>query len=448
MLWFFVGFISSPILLCGCLVWIYFRLKRDLEQQGLVIRDGLLWRSLQQIASTASANTASTNIASTNTASVTISSQPTSGDRHQQNYLLKPEHDDWQQILQNAPIGYLEVDGENHLCWINVKARNLLGVAIRSDYIITKRLLLQIVRSYELDLLIAQTRATQQAQQNKWVFHQVVPDPLHPVQQQERMLRGHSVHLLNEHIGIFLEDCQEAAVLQQQRDRWASDVAHELKTPLTSVRLIVETLSSRVAPELREWMERLLQEVIRLGNLVEDLLDLGQMDTGMSIRLHLKSIDLPTLVQSAWANLEPLAARRQVRLEYCGPDSLSIEADESRIYRLLLNLFDNSIKYSPLSQAVVVKLGIECDSIGNQKAIIEVIDYGTGFPETALPYVFDRFYRFDTSRARPDPDASSGGSGLGLAIARQIVQAHKGNITANNHPDTGGAWVRVNLPIC
>jgi two-component system phosphate regulon sensor histidine kinase PhoR len=428
MLWFFLGFVTSPILVCGSLVLLYLRFKHDLEQGGFVLSEGLLWRSLQQGASSAR------------------QPQPTTLGGDRENLLLEAGHDDWQQILQNAPIGYLEVDVENRLCWINVKACNLLGIPARSDRNFTNRFLLQIVRSYELDLLIAQTRTTQQAQQKKWVFHQVIPDPLHPVQQQEHALRGHSVFLRNENVGIFIEDCQEAAVLQQQRDRWASDVAHELKTPLTSVRLIVETLYSRVAPELREWMERLLHEVIRLSNLVEDLLDLGQMDTGISIRLNLRHIDLPTLIHSAWANLEPLAAQRQVSLNYRGPSSLGIDADESRIYRLLLNLFDNSIKHSPPSQPILVKLGVESDDRGNQQAVIEAIDYGKGFPEASLPYVFDRFYRFDESRARAD--TNSGGTGLGLAIARQIVQAHRGSITASNHPETGGAWVRVHLPIC
>jgi two-component system phosphate regulon sensor histidine kinase PhoR len=127
---------------------------------------------------------------------------------------------------------------------------------------------------------------------------------------------------------------------------------------------------------------------------------------------------------------------------------LCIQADESRIYRLLLNLFDNSIKYSPRSQEVLVKLGIENGENDTQEikhAVIEVIDRGKGFPEAALPHVFDRFYRVDESRARVGTD--SGGSGLGLAIVRQIVQAHQGKISVSNHPETGGAWVRVSLKL-
>ncbi|NJL42369.1 MAG: HAMP domain-containing histidine kinase [Pseudanabaena sp. SU_2_4] len=349
LMWFLLGFAAGLSLLCICLAGLYIRLRREFAQQGFILSQHSLLRSL---------------LPATNTHEPHIQPQL------QENY-------DWQYILQSAPIGYLEVDEENRLCWGNVQAYNLLGIQLRQNDLTAKRLLLQLVRSYELDLLIAETRTAQKSQQKKWEFNQIVPDPLHPVQQQGRMLRGHSIPLDNGNIGIFIEDCQEAAILQQQRDRWASDVAHELKTPLTSIRLIVETLHSRVTPELQDWMERLLNEVIRLGNLVEDLLDLGQMDTSMSLHLNRQDIDLHQLMQSAWMSLEPLATKRQVSLEYLGPDSLCIQADESRIYRLLLNLLDNSIKHSPRSQAVLVKLGIE-NEFAIPHAAIEVIDRGSG----------------------------------------------------------------------
>jgi two-component system, OmpR family, phosphate regulon sensor histidine kinase PhoR len=414
-MWFLLGFASGLFLLCGCLVWLYFRLRHKLTQR-FAFSDRSLVRSLL---------TKPTNL-----------NESQDPPQQQENY-------DWQYILQSAPIGYLEVDEENRLCWGNKQAYTLLGIQLPQDESSPKRLLLQLVRSYELDLLIAETRAAQKNLQKKWIFNPSVPDPLHPVQQQGRMLRGYSIRLDNGNIGIFVEDCQEAAILQQQRDRWTSDVAHELKTPLTSIRLIVETLHGRVTPELRDWMERLLNEVIRLSNLVQDLLELGQMDTGMSLHINLQPTDLRPLIQSAWINLEPLATKRQVGLKYLGLDSLCILADESRIYRLILNLLDNSIKHSPPSQVVLVKLGIEHPT-GIPHAVIEVIDYGSGFPEAALPHVFDRFYRVDESRARSGSD--SGGSGLGLAIVRQIVLAHQGKIVVANHPETGGAWVRVTLP--
>lgn len=418
LIWFLLGLASGLLLLCGCLFWLYSRLSYELAQKGFTLSGRSLWRSLLSKAA---------------------SDLDVDDDRHLQ------ENDDWQHILKSAPIGYLEVDEENRLCRGNMQAYKLLDIQLRQDDAGAKRLLLQLVRSYELDLLIAETRATQKSLQKKWVFNPIVPDPLNPVQQQGRMLRGYGIPLNNGNIGVFIEDCQEAAILQQQRDRWASDVAHELKTPLTSIRLIVETLHDRVTPELQNWMERLLNEVIRLGNLVEDLLDLGQLETSISLHLNQQTIDLPQLLQSVWMNLEPLATKRQVSLEYLGPDSLCIQADESRIYRLLLNLLDNSIKYSPRAQSVLVKLNLENDPKSIPSAVLELIDRGSGFPEAALPHVFDRFYRVDESRTRSGTD--SGGSGLGLAIVRQIVLAHQGAISVTNHPETGGAWVRVTLPV-
>jgi len=348
----------------------------------------------------------------------------------------------WQRIIQNAPIGYIQVDAENRLSNCNNQACRLLSINSCRDQTAMQKLLLQMVRSYELDQLIDRTRQTQQSLQQEWVFHSVAPDPLYPTPQQDRPLRGHSIVLEDGQIGIFIEDCQEAVSLSQQRDRWASDVAHELKTPLTSIRLIAETLQVRLEPGLRLWIDRLLDEVIRLSNLVQDLLELGKLDPGSALKLVHTSIDLPKLVHSVWASLEPLALKHRVRLEYHGPDRLLLEADESRIYRLLFNLFDNSIKYSPSLQIVLVKVSlVEAED----RVLIEIIDSGPGFPEAALPHIFDRFYRVDQSRSRLEDDR--GGSGLGLAIVWQIVRLHEGTIKAENHPDTCGAWISVELPL-
>ena len=345
----------------------------------------------------------------------------------------------WGKIVELSPIGYIQVDQDNRLAVCNQKAATMMGIANHQQGLIRKPFLLQLIRSYELDHLVEQTRSRKQGSQVDWVFHPAIPDPVDPVPQVGRPTRAYSIYLGLGQIGIFLVDRQEAVMITQQRDRWTSDIAHELKTPLTSIRLVAETLEPRVEPAARIWVERLLGEIERITKLVQDLLELGQMDVGIESVLHLSEVNVVSIVRSVEATLEPLANRKQVKLKHIGDEQLIWQLDESRIYRLLLNLLDNSIKHSPSLQSITIKT-----SVVDSNLQIETIDAGEGFPEEALPHVFDRFYQIDPSRTRSGLDR--GGSGLGLAIARQIVTLHKGAITAKNHPETGGAWITITLP--
>ncbi|MBW4516697.1 MAG: HAMP domain-containing histidine kinase [Timaviella obliquedivisa GSE-PSE-MK23-08B] len=381
-------------------------------------------------------------------------------------YHLEQKVEIYWQTLQRAPIGYLKVDDENRLMESNLQARTLLGIDEESRSA-KPRLLLELVRSYELDDLIDQARNVDRRCQQDWMFYSVSNDPAQLSEQQSYALRGYAFPLMEGQVGIFLENRQESLTLMQQRDRWASDLAHELKTPLTSIRLVAETLQTRVDPALRTWIDRLIQETIRLSTLVQDLLDLSQVDQNSFQGIQLQPNNLVDLIYSVWHSLEPLARRKGVQIDYRGPTQLWMPMDTARIHRLLVNLLDNSIKFSHDYQHICVKVQVEDALKPSQPAqvCLEVIDSGSGFPEAALPHVFERFYRADPSRSRQvtllaettsdmgqsdrytsQPDLPSG-SGLGLAIARQIVEIHQGSITASNHPQTGGAWLQVRLPM-
>lgn len=344
-----------------------------------------------------------------------------------------------EKIVESAPLGYIQVDRDNRLSICNQRAATMMGIVNHQQGLLRKPFLLQLIRSYELDHLVEKTRSDNIGSKVDWVFHPAISDPVNPVPQQSRPIRAHSIYLDNDQVGIFLEDRQEAIAIVQQRDRWTSDVAHELKTPLTAIRLVAETLESRVDPSAQIWIERLLSEIDRITNLVKDLLDLGQMDVGIEPVLNLSDVNIAALVRSVWTTLEPLANRKKISLNYIGDPQLTLQIDESRIYRLLLNLLDNSIKHSPALQSITIK-----SSVVNSSLQIETIDAGEGFPEESLPYIFDRFYQIDPSRTKSGLDR--GGSGLGLAIAHQIVLLHKGAIAAKNHPETGGAWITIALP--
>jgi two-component system phosphate regulon sensor histidine kinase PhoR len=437
--WFLVGLITAGALGLG-----WQRRYRHREQRLLQMLQADTWaESLQRIEQL-------------------VQTQP---QQQQQLRYLGTSRDTLERILQAAPVGYLQVDDENQLVWCNDEANRLLRMNQPfAGLVQRRRLLLEVARSYELDALIEEARETQSPCQRDWMLYQISPDPFHPKEEPTFPLRGYAIPLGNGDVGVFLENRQEEALLVQQRDRWTSDVAHELKTPLTSIRLVAETLQPRVDPSLRTWLDRLVNETIRLSNLVEDLLNLSRLQGDQAQGLNRQLVDLPPLISRAWQSLEPLAQVKYLTLDYQGPQRRLVTLDETLFYRVLLNLMDNAIKHSPPKASIYVRLNDPLADDGQPdpgdhappRLCLEVIDLGPGFQAKDLPYIFDRFYRADPSRSREPPSlrpdnesvsqGMSRGSGLGLAIVSQIIEAHGGTIEAANHPDVGGAWVRLYLP--
>lgn len=436
--WYLLGLITG-----GLLLWWQHRRHQHQQQQLLVLLQVNTW------------SMALTRV------NQLVQSQP---QQQQQLKFLGANLGNLEHILQKAPIGYLQVDDENRLLWFNEEANRLLKMnQLTVGTVDRPRLLLEVARSYELDALIDETRQKQAPCQREWMLYRISPDPLHPKEEPTYPLKGLAIPLGQDKVGVFLENRQEAALLVQQRDRWTSDVAHELKTPLTSIRLVAETLQSRIDPNLKVWIERLINETLRLSNLVEDLLNLSRLQGQQSQGLNPKPVDLPQLIQAAWLSLEPLAQAKALQLQYDGPQECLVTLDETLFHRVLINLIDNAIKHCPRQTTIFVSLSAAADPVqgfpsGTQALCLDVIDTGPGFNLKDLPYIFERFYRADPARSRVEVAASSAkvgasllldssrGSGLGLAIVHQIVEAHGGHIVASNHPDLGGAWLRLWIP--
>jgi two-component system phosphate regulon sensor histidine kinase PhoR len=355
-------------------------------------------------------------------------------------------------LLDRAPIGYLHLDIDNQLLWCNQQAIEWLKLdRWQPDQV---RLLLELVRSYELDQLIQETRQSQSSQTRAWTFYPAnyitAPHGEHQVAYSQSIaLKGYSYPLPKGEVGVFIENQQPLVELSRTRERAFSDLTHELRTPLTSISLIAEALHKRSRDPERRWIEQMSREVERLTQLVRDWLEISQLQADSERSLPYQTIDFLVLLTDAWERVTPLAEQKQITLQSSGGESWprpSIEGDESRLLRVFLNLFDNAIKYSP--PRGVIRLQLEEIQDTSQKIWlqIDVIDAGEGFNEADLPYVFDRLFRGDPARARPSEATHDYSTGLGLSIAQQIIQAHGGSIVARNHPETGGGWIQVILP--
>jgi signal transduction histidine kinase len=231
--------------------------------------------------------------------------------------------------------------------------------------------------------------------------------------------------------------------LEAGRRELISAVSHDLRTPLATTRAMVEALADGVVTDpadVQRYLGLILQETRHLSRLIDDLFELSQIDSG-ALRLRCLPIDLTQLVCETVAAYEAPAAESGVQLEEAlgvGLEDTRVQADPERLQRVLRNLLDNALRHTPRGGMVRVQASTASDSVQ-----LSVEDSGPGVPGDELERIFDRFYRGEPSRHR---DSSTPGAGLGLAIARGLVQAHRGRIWAEPSP-LGGVSVQIRIPL-
>ncbi len=213
-----------------------------------------------------------------------------------------------------------------------------------------------------------------------------------------------------------------------------SDVAHELRTPLSTLQISVEAIMDGIIKMDDNRLKSIHDEILQLTRIVKDLEQLTQIEQ-LTNKLELTEFDINELIKECLKSLEFKQTSQSISIEL-NSIPLNIQADRSRIYQVLYNLILNAYNYSNEN----AKLKINVNKMDNN-ILIQISDTGIGIPEESLPYIFERFYRVDSSRTR-----ESGGSGIGLTIVKQLVEAHKGTIKVESELNVGSTFTII-LPI-
>ncbi len=230
----------------------------------------------------------------------------------------------------------------------------------------------------------------------------------------------------------MLNELERSFLAQKQM---VQDVSHELRTPLTIIKGEMEVALQKVRTheEYQAALESSLEEVDRISRMVEDLLLLARFDSRQA-QLRQEPFSLTDLVKSIAEDALVLARPKAIHLEATVAADISVCGDKAHLRRAILNIIDNAVKYTSAQGTVKINL-----AVAEGRAVLSVADDGIGIGEKDLAHIFDRFYRADAAR-------DGAGFGLGLSLAKTVVEAHRGAITAQSRPGWGAVF-QVTLPL-
>lgn len=232
--------------------------------------------------------------------------------------------------------------------------------------------------------------------------------------------------------------CDRLQNIDQQRGEFVSDASHELKTPLASMKILVESILYQDNVEekvYKEFLSDINGEIDRLNSLITDLLLLSKMDDD-SVMLNVEKVDLNSFIDKIVDSLKPIAEQRNIIISVKKESAIEIECDALKVRQAINNLIENAIKYSNDGGHVNIRVF----RIGNEVQI-EVADDGLGMEQKHLNHIFERFYRVDKARSR-----ETGGTGLGLYIVRRIALLHNGRVEVSSELGKGSVFTLI-LPI-
>ena len=319
--------------------------------------------------------------------------------------------------------GWIIITSKNKILFINKQAKKLLSIK-KDSKILGKSL-------FKLEIPDEIKREIQKL--NRAMTFKSIPYFFHEKELEISLMPGSKSSTL-----ILLTNKRSLDYQRQLQERMLGDAAHELKTPLTALMLLGDRLEDLVKKKDRPLIKRLRKEILRLKLMVNDLLELSRLVNSSSVQDELtKAINMEEIVLSSWNTLKPLADKKKLNLVNTSKTNSLIEGNSEKLYRVVFNLLDNAIRYSPDSANINTQIHED-----DKHLILSIKDEGPGLSKDDLKNMFQRFYRGDPSRFKNKRI----GSGLGLSIAQQIVVNHKGAIEASNDTN-GGTLMKIKLPL-
>ncbi|MCX7745633.1 MAG: cell wall metabolism sensor histidine kinase WalK [Clostridia bacterium] len=336
-------------------------------------------------------------------------------------------------IINSMTSGIVAVDSKFKIILINSKACEMFNISNGPGAIDIN--IIELIRNNRINLFLKETM-----DQNIPDVNEIIIGP--PEDKVLRILTSpiKSPDLSNKNAGAIatIQDITNIKKLEQIRTEFVSNVTHELKTPLTSIRGFIETLKNGAINDKNvadKFMEIIDIEAERLSMLINDILQLSEIESKQK-DIHIGTYNLKPIIQETIEILQGLAKKKDISLTHDLDDEVKIIANKDRIKQMMINLIDNAIKYNVEGGSVHVKT---FKSEGSLSIIVK--DTGIGIEEEHLIRIFERFYRVDKGRSR-----NLGGTGLGLSIVKHIVNLYNGDIKVNSTLGKGSEFI-IRFPV-
>lgn len=332
-------------------------------------------------------------------------------------------------VLKSMIEAVIVIDMDERVMRINETAGRLFGAEpLPSE----GKTVQEVVRNTAIERFIKKTIDMNSALQEEIAFG--LQDKI--VQASGSVLKG----LGGDPIGILvvLNDITRLKKLENLRKDFVSNVSHELKTPITSIKGFIETLKEGAIedPEARnKFLDIITSQSDRLAKIIDDLLSISKMEKMEETEIEKESTLLKEVINSAKTFCEGAARDKDISIKIKCEDDLTAKINPILMEQALTNLIDNAIKYSESGKAIEITAEKKASEI-----LIKVKDQGIGISKEHLDRIFERFYRVDKARSR-----KQGGTGLGLSIVKHIVHAHKGKITVESKAGAGSIFT-ISIP--